>query len=156
MPKTALSKDGSIKNLIISPKVTKDILMIGIPSSLSMLIMAMGSFIFNLILNNPFAVAAFQTASRIEHLFFLPVISISSSMVTLVGMFFGAERFDLIKEIVKYGLKSGILFSCLCATFFYFTASHIIPFFTNSIEKSVFTINIKQIIIFLNVNIFFQ
>jgi Na+-driven multidrug efflux pump len=94
--------------------------------------MALGAFIFNIILNNPSAVAAFQSAGRIEHLFFLPIISISSSMVTLVGMFFGAERFDLLKSIIWYGLKVGIFFSCLSTVFFYFSAQYIIPFFTDS------------------------
>ena len=124
--------DISAANLSFNLEITKKILAIGIPSSLSMMIMALGSFIFNIILNNPSAVAALQTAGRIEHLFFLPIISISSSMVTLVGMFFGAERFDLLKSTIRYGLKAGILFSCISAAFFYFSAQYIIPFFTDS------------------------
>ena len=124
----------SIKKLRYNKVIIKQILKIGIPSSLSMGIMALGSFIFNIILNNPSSVAAFQTAGRIEHLFFLPIIAISSSVVTLVGMFFGAERFDLLKSIIKYSLKAVIFFSCLSAIFFYFSAKHIIPFFTESID----------------------
>ena len=99
-----------------------------------MMIMAMGAFVFNIILNNPYAVAAFQTAGRIEHLFFLPIISISSSLVTLVGMFFGAERFDLIKGIVRYGLKVGLAFSCVCSVLFFIGAIHIVPLFTDSAD----------------------
>ena len=124
----------SLKILFFNPIIIKEILAIGIPSSLSMMIMAMGAFIFNLILNSPDAVAAFQTAGRIEHLFLLPIISISSSLVTLVGMFSGAERFDLIKKIVRYGLKIGIIFSCISSLLFFAGARYIIPLFTDSMD----------------------
>ena len=124
--------DFSIKNLKYNPKIIREILVIGIPSSLSMIIMAVGAFIFNLILNSDDAVAAFNVGSRLEHLFFLPVISISSSLVTLVGMFYGAQRFDLIREIIVYGLKRGLLFACFCTLFFFFLSGYFLPFFTDS------------------------
>tara|TARA_B100001123_G_C15200789_1_gene983276 strand:- start:28 stop:1395 length:1368 start_codon:yes stop_codon:yes gene_type:complete len=138
----------SLTNFNFDTAIIKEILTIGIPSSLSMMIMAMGAFIFNIILNGPNAVAAVQTAGRIEHLFFLPIISISSSLVTLVGMFFGAERFDLIKSIIKYGLKVGVLFSCVSAFFFYAGAKHITPFFTDSAEITAITISYFSIVCF--------
>ena len=50
------------------------------------------------------AIAAYSTAHRIEHLFFIPIISIATSMVTLVGMFYGARRLDLIDKVISYGL----------------------------------------------------
>jgi len=113
-----------------------------------MTIMAMRSFVLNLILDSPNAVAAVQTAGRIEHLFFLPIISISSSLVTLVGMFFGAKRFDLIQSIIKYGLKIGLLFSCISAFFFYTGAKHIIPLFTDSAEIIAISISYFSIVCF--------
>tara|TARA_Y100001970_G_scaffold267137_1_gene356685 strand:- start:5129 stop:6487 length:1359 start_codon:yes stop_codon:yes gene_type:complete len=138
----------TIRNFYFDISIIKEILNVGIPSSLSMTIMAMGSFVLNIILNTPNAVAAVQTAGRIEHLFFLPIISISSSLVTLVGMFFGAKRFDLIKSIIKYGLKIGILFSCISAFFFYMGAKHIIPFFTDSSEITAISISYFSIVCF--------
>ena len=92
----------------------------------------MGAFIFNLILISDDAVAAFTVGSRLEHLFFLPVISISSSLVTLVGMFYGAQRFDLIREIISYALKRALLFACFCTLFFFFLAGYFLPLFTDS------------------------
>ena len=69
----------SVKYLKFNYNIIKEILAVGVPSSLSMIMMAMGAFIFNLLLNSDNAVAAFNLGSRIEHLFFLPIISISSS-----------------------------------------------------------------------------
>ena len=70
-----------------------------------MLIMSMGLFFYNTILSQtefPISgIAAYSTAHRIEHLFFIPIISIATSMVTIVGMFFGAKRFDLIDKIIN-------------------------------------------------------
>ena len=138
----------TLSNFNFDIPIIKEILNIGIPSSLSMTIMAMGTFVLNLILNSPNAVAAVQTAGRIEHLFFLPIISISSSLVTLVGMFFGAKRFDLIQSIIKYGLKIGLLFSCISAFFFYTGAKHIIPLFTDSAEIIAISISYFSIVCF--------
>jgi len=138
----------TLNNFHFDISIIKEILKVGIPSSLSMTIMAMGSFVLNVILNSPDAVAAVQTSSRIEHLFFLPIISISSSLVTLVGMFFGAKRFDLIQSIIKYGLKMGILFSCISAFFFYIGAKHIIPFFTDSPDIAAISISYFSVVCF--------
>jgi putative MATE family efflux protein len=138
----------SLKYLKFNPVVIKEILKIGIPSSLSMVIMAMGAFVFNLILNSDDAVAAFNIGSRIEHLFFLPIISISSSLVTLVGMFYGANRIDLIRSIIRYGLKFSLTFSCFCLLFFFFISKYIIPFFTSSENIAQISIGYFSIVSF--------
>ena len=138
----------SMDNIHLNKKIINQILKVGIPSSLSMVIMALGSFIFNIILNSPNAVAAFQTAGRVEHLFFLPIISISSSMVTLVGMFYGARRFDLMKMIVKYSLKTVVLFSILSMLMFYSSAKYIVPLFTDSLEITSIAIKYFSIVCF--------
>lgn len=119
----------SIKNLKPDFKIISKILKIGIPSSLSMIIMACGAFVFNYILDSTDAVAAFQTAGRIENLFFLPIISISSSLVTLVGMFYGAKKYNLINRITKYGIYSGLAISLISCAFFFFLADYIVPLF---------------------------
>jgi len=138
----------SLKYLKLNPVILKEILKIGIPSSLSMVIMAMGAFIFNLILNSDNAVAAFNIGSRIEHLFFLPVISISSSLVTLVGMFYGANRFDLIRSTISYGLKYSLWFACFCSIFFFFVSEYIIPLFTSSGDITQISIGYFSVVSF--------
>ena len=113
-----------------------------------MIMMAIGAFIFNLILNSDEAVAAFNVGSRIEHLFFLPVISIASSLVTLIGMLYGANRFDLIRLIIRYGLKYSIAFSCFCSFFFFFVSGYIVPFFTDSENITRISIGYFSIVCF--------
>ena len=140
--------DFSIKYLKFDFKIIKEVLSIGIPSSLSMIMMAIGAFIFNLLLNSDSAVAAFNLGSRIEHLFFLPIISISSSLVTLVGMFYGAKKFNLIRSIITYGIKCSLIFSIVCLVFFIFVSQYIIPFFTDSEEITKIAISYFSIVSF--------
>ena len=109
-----------------------------------MLIMSIGIFFYNTILSqssfSDTAIAAYTTAHRIEHLFFIPLISISTSMVTLIGMYYGAKKFNLIKTIIKYSLKCSIIISFIYTFIFYFFANKIIPIFVN--DDSIEVINI--------------
>ena len=109
--------------------IIKKIFYLGIPASLSMIIMSMGLMLFNGILGSSEAVAAYQTAGRIEHFFFLPIISIATSLVTLVGMYFGAKRIDLINTIVKYSIQKSIMIACSFSLFFFFFTDDIITIF---------------------------
>jgi len=111
--------------------IIKKIFYLGIPASLSMIIMSMGLMLFNGILGSSEAVAAYQTAGRIEHFFFLPIISIATSLVTLVGMYFGAKRIDLINTIVKYSIQKGIMIACSFSFFFFFFTDDIITIFVH-------------------------
>ncbi|MBT5955325.1 MAG: MATE family efflux transporter [Candidatus Marinimicrobia bacterium] len=120
-----------LQDFKFNSKILSDIFKIGMPASLSMIIMSSGVLIYNVILDSNEAVAAYQTAGRIEHLFFLPIISIATALVTLVGMFSGANRIDLVKEIVKYGLTRSVTISVLFSIFFSIFNRQIISGFTN-------------------------
>ena len=139
-------------NFSYSPNLIKKILKIGLPASLSMVIMSIGIFMFNLILTigsgNENAVAAYQIGGRIEHLFFIPIISIATSLVTLVSMYYGAKRFDLIIYIVKYGLSRSILISICFSIFFYFFIDKIIYLFSTSPLDLKYAISYFMILVF--------
>ena len=126
------------------------ILKLGIPASLSMLIMSIGLFFYNKILamtEMPMeAIAAYSTAHRIEHLFFIPIISIATSMVTLVVMFYGAKRLDLINKVISYGLKSAISISCIFGLLFFSSSKLIFPLFTN--DQNIIKIGVEYFKIF--------
>ena len=111
--------------------IIRNIFRLGLPASLSMIIMSMGVMLFNIILGSSHAVAAYQTAGRIEHFFFLPIISIATSLVTLVGMFYGAKRMDLVYQMVKYGISRAVIIALAFSLLFFFFIAKIIPVFTN-------------------------
>ena len=127
-----------LKNFKFNNMYLIQIFKIGIPAALSMLIMSIGLYIYNIILShtpNPeSAIAAYATAHRIEHLFFIPIISLATSMVTLVGMFFGAKRYDLINITLFYCIKCSLLISIIFGLIFYFLSYKIFPIFITDIE----------------------
>ena len=128
--------------------IIRDIFRFGLPASLSMIIMSMGVMLFNNILGSSQAVAAYQTAGRIEHFFFLPIIAIATSLVTLVGMFYGAKRIDLVNQMVKYGISRGVAISLSFSLFFFFFIDKIIPVFSDDLEIINLTILYFKIMVF--------
>ena len=131
-------------NYILIQKIFR----LGLPASLSMIIMSMGLMLFNGILGSTQAVAAYQTAGRIEHFFFLPIISIATSLVTLVGMFYGANRMDLVNKIVKYGISRGICIALSFSLFFFFFTDNFIPMFIDDVQIIKLTILYFKIMAF--------
>ena len=121
-------------NFNFDSTIIKEILRIGVPASFSMVIMATGSIFYNIIFDTDNQVAVFSTGGRIEHLFFLPIISIATSVVTLVGMYFGAKRIDLINNIVLYALKYVLLISVIFSILFYFNGNYFYSLFTSNLE----------------------
>ena len=73
------------------------------------------------------------------------VIAVSSSMVTIIGMFYGARRTDLIRPVINYALKWGTIFSLIATFIFFFFSNYMIYGFTNdpkTIDEAIKYFNI--------------
>jgi len=110
-----------------------DIIRVGLPASMSMIVMAIGQLIFNLMLAtfSTDAVAAYQVAGRIDMVVFLPIFGIASALTTMVGMFYGANEIDKIRFITRYGISSALIITSIGATLLYVFAPFIISGFTD-------------------------
>ena len=139
-----------LNNFKFNSSILKQTLKIGVPASLSMLIMSLGIFFYNTILNQTeypvSAIAAYSTAHSIEHLFFIPIISIATSMITLIGMFFGAKRYDLIDKVIYFAMRTSLIISILYSVIFYLCSGFLLSLFTN--EKEIINIGIGYFQIF--------
>ena len=113
-----------------------DIIKVGIPASLSMVIMALGQGVFNKILihYSSQTVAAYQVAGRLDMLIFLPIFSIAGGLTTLVGMFYGAREIEALKSIVKYGISRSFFITVCSSAFVYFFAPAFSVLFTQDKE----------------------
>ena len=113
-----------------------DIIKVGIPASLSMIIMAAGQGVFNkiLIFYSSQTVAAYQVAGRLDMLIFLPIFAIAGGMTTLVGMFYGANKIRELNQIIKYGMISAFFITILSSTFVYIFAETFSSFFSEDKE----------------------
>jgi len=128
----------SPRDFSFSKKIIDKIMQIGIPASLSMIIMSFGSMIFNriLVLYGNEAVAGYTVAHRIDHIFFMPIGSIAQALVTLVGMFYGAKQFNLMRSIIFYGMAKSVAIGVALAFVFWVYAEWIMSQFT-SVEEII-------------------
>jgi len=112
------------------------ILKIGIPASLTMIIISFGSMIYNFILRtfSIDAVAAVQINTRIEDVFFLFVISVSYSAMTLISMFIGAKDYLRLKLVVYQTLAINIIFGISLSLIFYNYSYYLSKLFTKDIN----------------------
>jgi putative MATE family efflux protein len=122
-----------LKDFSPSSYITKDIIKVGLPASMSMIIMSFGQLVFNRILIHfsTDAVAAYQISGRIDMVIFLPILSISYTLTTLVGMFFGSARMDKVKHIIYYGLSRSFMIAVVTSALVYFTAPKLVLLFTD-------------------------
>ncbi|MBN2802325.1 MAG: MATE family efflux transporter [Deltaproteobacteria bacterium] len=90
----------------------------GVPSGLNMITMAVGVLIINLFLEEfaaSSALAAFGVGMRIEQIALLPVIGLSTAIITLTGQNGGAKKFDRVLETYKKSLFYGFLLTVVMA-----------------------------------------
>ena len=120
--------------------IIADIIKVGIPASMSFIVMAIGQLFFNRILVNysTGAVAAYQIGGRIDMMVFLPIMGIASALTTMVGMFYGANETDKIKFITKYGISRAVIITSIGAVILYTFAPNVVAFFTKeSVIQSI-------------------
>ncbi len=106
---------------------------IGLPASLSMIIMSFGQMLYNRIVVyfGSDAVAAVGIGMRLDQLFFLPIMGLAGSLVTLIGMFFGAKRIDLVRSTWIYVIKWGEILALTFGLLFYFISPYFMKMFTS-------------------------
>ena len=137
-----------LKYFSFSMDIIWDIVKVGLPASLSMVVMAIGQGVFNKILIHfsTDTVAAYQIAGRIDMLVFLPIFSVAASLTTLVGMFFGAKEYDALRFTIRYGIMSAFFITVLASIFIYFFAELAVGFFTD--DKLIISISVTFLKLF--------
>lgn len=116
-------------------KIVKDIFLVGTPAAFTMLLMS-----FYIIFLNGFMahfgteyVAAFGLASRLESVAIMPVVAFSMATLTLTGMFFGAKKYHLLKEITSFSIKISIIFTSIVGLIFFIAPSLFLRIFSSDI-----------------------
>jgi len=125
-----------MKDFSFSKYIIYDIIKVGIPASMAMIIMSLGQAVFNKILvsYSAFSVAAYQIGGRIDIVIFLPIMAIATALTTLVGMFYGAKDIDNVKFIIKYGMLRSVLITTIGSILIYMLAPFIVKGFSNEPE----------------------
>ncbi|HGJ65414.1 TPA: MATE family efflux transporter [bacterium] len=111
----------------------RDIFSVGGTATLTMLLIS----IYMVFINKFMAhfgteyVAAFGIVIRLESLATMPSMAVSFSLVTLVGMFYGAKRFDLLRGTIKYGMMVSVMFTVAIGIIFFIIPSIFLRIFTS-------------------------
>jgi putative MATE family efflux protein len=113
--------------------VLRDILKVGIPASMTMMIMSIGGMCFHRILSiyGSDAVAAYGLGGRVDMVIILPFIGVSTALLSLVGMYYGASRSDLVDRVAAYAIKRTLLASVLFACPVYLFPGVLLRLFTD-------------------------
>ncbi len=121
-----------LRNFHFSFKIMKDIFAVGMPSSIMMFLMSIYVIFLNKVMVHFSTnyVAAFGMISRLESVAIMPMVGFSVGLLTLVGMFFGAKRYDLVKKISFYGLKIGVLVTATVGVIFFIFSRLFLSIFT--------------------------
>ncbi len=88
-----------------------NIIRVGAPAALMIVLLSIYVMFLNgymVHFGTPY-VAAFGLVSRLESFASLPIAALSLALLTLVGMFYGSQRFDLLKRLCRDGLLAGIV-----------------------------------------------
>ncbi len=123
----------SFRKFRMNWRIIKDIFGVGIPASLSQMSMSVGLLILNifLIALGSVYVAAFGLGFRVDMLVLLPIIGISSALITMVGMYVGARDFEKARWITKYAMKVSMVIMGFAGLVFFLLAEYIMMIFTN-------------------------
>ena len=103
------------------------------PIAGSMLIMSVGSMIYNWMLSDfgSIAVAAYGAASKVDMIVVLPVFGLSGAAVTVVGMFAGAGRADLVRSTALYTYRWAITLAVVVGAAAFASSGPILRVFTD-------------------------
>ena len=140
----------NLNDFTFSTEILWDIIKVGLPASLSMIVMAVGQGVFNKILVHISVetVAAYQVAGRLDMLVFLPIFSIAASLTTLVGMFYGAKEFEALRFTIRYGIISALIITIFSSALVYIFADQVVRFFTEDESIVLIAVNFLQIFAF--------
>ena len=140
-----------MRDFLFSKHIIIDIIKVGIPASMAMVIMSIGQAVFNKILvsYSAYSVAAYQIAGRVETVLFLPIIAIATSLTTLVGMFYGAKDFPNVKLIIKYGMSRSVVATIIGSIIIYILAPFAVNVFSNEPEIQQTAVTYLRLILFI-------
>lgn len=107
---------------------------IAIPAAAGQLIMAAGMGLTSRVVSEfgQYAVAGYGAGSKVDLIVGLPIMGLATSTVSLIGMFAGAKRLDLVQNTARYTYKSVIIVAIAFGLVAYLGSTPILKLFTDN------------------------
>jgi putative MATE family efflux protein len=122
----------------LTPRVVvlKPLLGLAVPIAASMFVMSVGTILYNLLLSDfgSVSVAAYGAASKVDMIVVLPIFGLAGAAVTVVGMFAGAGRVDLVRSTSLYTYRWAITLAAVIGGAAFLSSGAILPIFTDDPE----------------------
>jgi putative MATE family efflux protein len=134
-----------------SRSIVFDVFRVGAPAAAMMLFMSFYVIFLNRVMAHfgTMHVAAFGIAMRLDGLAFMPIAGFAMAALTLVGMFYGAKRYDLMEGIIWFTVKVGAGFTFLICSFLFFWPSLFLRIFTSDPELIAIGAPYIRIVVFM-------
>jgi len=140
----------SFKTFNFSSYILKQISKVGLPATIMMLLVSVYVIFINKLMSG-FGVdyvAAFGLVYKLESVATMPIVALSLGLLPLVGMFYGAKRYDLIKKLFWYSMKLGMVFVFIIGLFFFFIPSIFFRIFTSDANLLLLSVKYMRIQVF--------
>jgi putative MATE family efflux protein len=118
--------------LVPSWPVAWRIAALGVPTAGAMLVMSLGTMAYNRVISEfgEVSVAAYGAASKVDTIVIMPIFGLASAAVSVVGMFAGAGRGDLVRSTVLYTYRWALVLATGIGVVSYLCSSWILVIFT--------------------------
>ncbi len=127
--------DIAIRKFKYSKEITKDIFKVGLPASVQQLTMSINMLLLNLIIigvAGTDGVAVITTGWRITTLGILPLLGISTAVVSVCGATYGMGNYRKMDTALKYAINLGFKIELSVAIIIFLLASQISAVFTQA------------------------
>lgn len=124
-----------LSNFKFNRQISLDILGVGIPASLEMIMTATFAAFFSAILAivaGTDAVAVYSTGWRVVNIGMMPTVAISTALVSVVGANFGARRYENIRIAQRYSILLAVVCAVIVGVLIYLFAPQIVYVFSYS------------------------
>ncbi len=132
--------DVSLKNFKFESEIANDILKVGIPSSLDMLVMSVAMSLYLIFISSisgEYGIAAFTSGQRLYLFAIMPLTAIASAVAAVSGSSFGARNADYLSRTHLYGVKLGMLFGFSITLILVIFAPYLALIFAYTPETSI-------------------
>lgn len=137
------------------PKIPKKeevilILKLGIPAGLQMMVIQAGITAILSVVNSfgENVVAGFGASQRIDSLILLPAMALGTAVNSMAGQNIGANQWDRVRNIAKYGSLFNFVIMLVIACFMFFFAEFLVKLFIQQEDAVAFGANYIKIIAF--------
>jgi putative MATE family efflux protein len=125
-----------MSRLAPSRPVLRRLLGLGAPTAAGMAVMSVGGLLLNRLLAGfgEVAVAAYGAASKVDMIIALPILGLAGAAVSIVGMFAGADRADLVRSTALYTYRWALLLATVIGVAAFLGSAAILRIFTADAE----------------------